>query len=121
MKNESEVIQAVKQFTKEIGAPEAIICDGAWSQLKGKDVLQFMAQVGMTLHVFEEGTPWANKAELYIRLFKQVVRKDMKESNCPLVFWDYCIERRAHINNLTAKSLFQLHGNNAFTQLTGEE
>jgi hypothetical protein len=39
----------------------------------------------------------------------------MKESDCPLVFWDYCIERRARINNLTAKDLFQLHGTNAHT------
>eukprot|EP00957_Ditylum_brightwellii_P199817 15232945-Ditylum_brightwellii.AAC.1 len=80
-----------------------------------------MAQVGMTLHVLEEGTPWANKAKLYTGLFKQAVRKDMTESNCPLVFWDYCIERRACTHNLAAKSLFQFHGNNAFTQLTGEK
>eukprot|EP00957_Ditylum_brightwellii_P097231 7405187-Ditylum_brightwellii.AAC.1 len=103
MKKNSEVIQAVKQFTKETGAPEAIICDGARAQSKGKDILQFMAQVGTTLRVLEEGTPWAIKAKLYIKLFKQTVRKDMKESNCPLVFWDYCSKKRAHINNLTAK------------------
>jgi hypothetical protein len=52
---------------------------------------------------------------------KEAVRKDMKESNCPLVFWDYCVERRARINNLTAKSIFKLHGSNAHTALTGEE
>ena len=45
----------------------------------------------------------------------------MKDSNCPLAFWDYCVERRARINNLTAKSLFKLHGTNAHTALTGEE
>ena len=45
----------------------------------------------------------------------------MKESNCPLVLWDYCVERRAWINNLTANNLFQLHGTNAYTDLTGEE
>ena len=45
----------------------------------------------------------------------------MKESNCPLVLWDYYAERRACINNLTAKNIFQLHGTNAYTALTGEE
>ena len=45
----------------------------------------------------------------------------MKESDCPLAFWDYCVERRARINNLTAKDLFKLHGSNAYTALTGEE
>ena len=45
----------------------------------------------------------------------------MKDSDCPLVLWDYCVERRARINNLTAKDLFQLHGTNAYTALTSEE
>ena len=31
------------------------------------------------------------------------------------------LERRARINNLTARNLFQLHGTNAHTALTGEE
>ena len=30
----------------------------------------------------------------------------MKESNSPLVFWDYCVERRARINNLMAGTCF---------------
>ena len=57
----------------------------------------------------------------YIGIIKEAVRKDMKESDCPLVLWDYCVERRAQINNLTAKDLFQLHGMNAYTSLTSEE
>ncbi len=72
------------------------------------------------MQVLEEGTPWANKAELYIGLIKEAVRKDMKESDCPLVSWDYCVERRARINNLTAKDLFQLHGYQAHTATTGD-
>ena len=32
MKSKSEVLQAVKQFAKEIGAPDAIICDSASEQ-----------------------------------------------------------------------------------------
>ena len=44
----------------------------------------------------------------------------MEDSNCPLAFWDYCVERRARINNLTAKDNFKLHGSNAYTSLTGE-
>jgi hypothetical protein len=120
MKSKSEVLQAVKQFPKEIGAPDAIISDAAGEQSSQK-LRKFCSEMGTTLRYLEEGTPWANKAELYIGLIKEAVRKDMKESNCPLVFWDYCVERRARINNLTAKSLFQLHGTNAHTALTGEE
>ena len=125
IKSKSEVLQAVKQFAKEIGAPDAIISDASGEQTSKKQTSQslrkFCAEIGTTMRHLEEGTQWANKAELYIGLIKEAVRKDMKESNCPLVFWDYCVERRARINNLTAKSIFKLHGSNAHTALTGEE
>ena len=64
----------------------------------------------MTLRILEGSTQWANKAELYIILFKESARKDMLDENPPLVFWDYCAERRALIKNMTAKDLFQLQG-----------
>ena len=60
--------------------------------------------------MLEENTPWANRAELYIGLLKEAV-----------AFWDYCAERRARINNMTAKNLFQLEGRNAHFSVTGEE
>ena len=44
----------------------------------------------------------------------------MKESDFPLVFWDYCCECRSRINNLLAKNLFQLEGINAHFSVTGE-
>ena len=34
----------------------------------------------------------------------------MLQENPPLVFWDYCAERRAAIINMTTKELFQLQG-----------
>ena len=72
--------------------------------------------------MLEEGTSWANKSELYIGVLKESVSKDMKESNAPLYFWYYCVERRARIHNLTAKTnIFQLHGSNAHTYTMGEE
>ena len=120
MKSRGEVLQAVKQFAKEIGAPDALICDMAGEQTSHA-LKRFCQEIGTTLRVLEEGTPWANKAELYIGLIKEAVRKDMRESNSPLAFWDYCVERRARINNLTAKDLFTLHGSNAHTAMFGEE
>jgi len=114
MQSKSEVLQAVKQFAKEIGAPDAIISDALREQML-QPLCKFCSEIGTTLHVLEEGMPWSNHAELYIGLIKEAVQKDMKESNSPLVFWDYCVKRRACINNLTAKDLFQLHGTNAHT------
>jgi hypothetical protein len=120
MKSKSEVLQAVKEFTKEIGAPDAIIADPSGEQTS-MALRKFCNEIGTTLRAIEAGTQWANRAELYIGLMKEAVRKDMKESNCPLVFWDYCVERRARINNVTAKGLFQLHGSNAHTATLHEE
>ena len=107
MRQKSDVPKALKQFAKEIGAPDAIVCDSGGEQMSNQ-VKQFCNDIGTSLRALEEGTPWANKAELYIGLLKEAVRKDMREADSPLCLWDYCVERRARINNLTAKSRFNL-------------
>ena len=66
-------------------------------------------------------TQWANRAELYVGLFKETVRKDILQGNTLLVFWDYCAERRAAITNMTAKYLFQLQGQTPHFATFGEE
>ena len=45
----------------------------------------------------------------------------MKISDCPIVFWDYYIERRARVNIMTVKNLFQLEGQTPHFTVTGEE
>ena len=87
MKSKSEVLQAVKQYAKEIEAPDAIICDTAGEQTS-RDLKRFCQEIGTTMRVLDEGTPWANKAELCIGLIKEATRKDMKSSACQLAFWD---------------------------------
>ena len=120
MTSKKEVIQAVKQFAKDIGAPDAIISDGAGEQLS-EELRRFLQAIGTLLRVLEEGTPWSNRAKLYIGIIKEAVQKDMKDSNSPLPFWDYCVERRVRISNLTAKKRCNQNDTNAHTLLTGEE
>lgn len=120
MRRKSDVLAAVKQFAKEIGAPDAFVADMSGEQMSF-DLKQFCNDIGTSLRALEEGTPWANKAELYIGLLKEAVRKDMREEDSPLAFWDYCVERRARINNLTAKDRFNLQGTTAHTATLGEE
>jgi len=60
----------------------------------------------MTLKVLEVETQWDNRAELYIGLINEAVRKDMQMTSSPLILWDYCIEHRALIFQITAKKLF---------------
>ena len=47
-KRKSDVLQAVKQFSKEIGAPDAIVCDMAGEQMS-PDLKQFCDMIGTTL------------------------------------------------------------------------
>ena len=114
MRRKSEVLQAIKQFAKEIGVPTSIIADMAGEQMS-QEVRKFCNDIGTTLRALEEGTPWSNKAELYIGLLKEAVRKDMHESDSTMSLWDYCMERHARINNLMAKDNFKLHGTTPHT------
>ena len=65
MRTRLDLLSAVKQFAKEIGAPEAIICDHSGEQSSDK-VKKFCQEIGTSLRFIEEGTPWANMAVLYI-------------------------------------------------------
>ena len=120
MKRKSEALAALKHFAKEVGAPDAIVSDMAKEQVS-QDVRNFCNTIGTTLRALEEGTPWSNKAELYIKLMKEAVRKDMKESSCPLRFWDYCLERRVRIYNLTSRDHIKVCGSNPHTETFGEQ
>merc|ERR1712070_310707 len=109
MRSKSEVPSAIKAFAKAVGAPDAIICDHAPEQIP-KEVKTFLNRIGTALRVLEADTPWANRAELYVGLVKESVLKDVRSSDCPVRLWDYCVERRARVMNLTASDLFQNQG-----------
>ena len=70
--------------------------------------------------MLEENTQHTDRAELYIGLLKEAVRKDMRETHSPLRLWCHCAERRAQIFNLTAKNIFQLEGQNPHLATFGE-
>ena len=120
MKHKSEVLAAIKQFAKEVGTPDAIVSDMAKEQVS-QDVSNFCNTIGTTLRALEEGTPWSNKAELYIILMKEAACKDMKKSNCPLRFWDYCLDCRVWIYNLTSRDHIKVHGSNPHMETFGEQ
>ena len=45
----------------------------------------------------------------------------MKSSDCPMRLWDYCVERRARVNNMTSRDSFKLQGSNPHTTVTGDQ
>ena len=91
MKRKGKVLQAIKQITKEIGVPYAIVSDMGKEQLS-QEVKHFCNLIGTTLRALEEGTPWSNRMELYIKLMKEATCKDMWETDSLMVLWDYCLE-----------------------------
>ena len=120
MQSKSQVKQAIRLFCKEIGVPSVFIGDQSGEQTSN-DVRQYIKSVGSSLRLLEEGTPWANRAELIIGHLKAAVRKDLVTSKCPICLWDYCLERRVRINNLTAKGMLTLKGETPYTTVYGKE
>ena len=115
----AEFLLALKGFVKEVGIPESLVCDPHRSQT-AQEVRRFLYEVGTTLRVLERGTQWANLAERFIGILKNGTRADLAESNAPMVFWDYALERRAAIMNLTARGNHKLGGLNPYTATLGE-
>ena len=120
MRSKSQVPQACKLFFKKVGLPDTIICDGSKEQTQG-ETKKMCDSYGTTIRRLEKNTPWANRAELYIGLLKRGIKDDLKRSNAPLILWDYCAERRAQVNNVTAKNLFQLEGQTPTYHTLGHE
>ncbi len=120
MKKQAEYFLALKQFAKDDGAPDVLVCNPHSSQTK-REVHFFCTQISTTLKVLEAETQWANRVELYIGLMKEATQKDMRLLGSPLVLWDYCTEHRALIFQITAKKLFQLNRTNPHTMTFGTE
>ena len=120
MKSRKKVLQALKMFAKAVGVPEAIICDVSREQTSS-DLKKFVNKIGSTLRVLEEGTPWANRAKLYIGLIKEATCKDLKASGAPLAFWDYCLQRRVRINNVTISDNVKIRGTSPYTDIFQQE
>ena len=83
MKSQIEFLDALHWFCKQVGVPTTLVVDSHKSE-KSNSVKQFCDQVGKTLRILETKTQWANRAELYIGLLKEAVRKDLRASDCPM-------------------------------------
>ncbi len=120
MKRQTDYFLNLKQFAKDVGAPDVLVCELHPAQTK-REAQNFCTQISTTLKVLEAETQWANRAELYIGLMKEATQKDMRSSGSPFVLWHYCMECRALIFQITAKKLFQLNGTNPHLMTFGTE
>ena len=76
MTSVKEFPAALRMFAKEVGAPEVLVADPHMNQ-KSREVKDFCNKIGTTLRILEQSTQFANRAELYIGLLKEAIRKDM--------------------------------------------
>ena len=119
MEVERNIHLAFKHVFKDFGVPESMIVDGAKSQVKGKTKeLCDMAQCEIC--ELEKDTPSSNQAKHAIKSLKNDTKKYMNLANSLLVFWCYCIERRATIHQLSAKNNFFLNDIVPHSNLTGD-
>lgn len=58
---------------------------------------------------------------MYVGQFKESTCKDLRQADSPLVLWDYCVQRRERIHNVTPKNLFQLNDNTPTVAILGVE
>lgn len=110
---------ALKKYFKDVGVPPMIICDAAREQVQG-DALLLCNEAGCQLYELAKDTLVANHAEHYIQMLKDATKKDLVISNCPMIFWDYCIERRAKIINAVTKDNPHLQGQVPEMKMTGQ-
>ena len=82
---------SIHWFCKNIGVPVNLIAGDPLSQTSIK-VKRLCDKVGTILNILENGTPWANIAELYIGIIKEAVCNDIHALHSPMVIWDYVIE-----------------------------
>ena len=73
MKKEAEYFLALKEFSKDVGAPDVLVCDSAKTQKK-REVKDFCTQIGTTLNILEAETQWANRSELWVGLVNPPAR-----------------------------------------------
>ena len=62
----------IKLFSKDVGAPEALITYGSKAKT-GEKVKRLCVNIGTNLKILEQVAPWANLVELHVRILKSRV------------------------------------------------
>ena len=98
IKSRRDVHHSMKHLFNNVWLPPAIIVDFEGEQVQG-EAQSIYEKVGCQIQQLKKRIPWANRAELYVDIFKKSISKDLRASNAKLLFWCYCDERRSKIIN----------------------
>ena len=115
---ERHIPLAFKSLFKTVGVPNKMVMDAARAQVHG-DVPKICNMVGCTIVELAKDTPASNRAERTIGELKVRTKEDITTTHSPVVFWCYCIKRRAKIHVVCARENFQLDGTTPHSFLTG--
>ena len=64
MKLQRDYHAVLRQFEKDVGAPDILVCDPHLSH-NSFEVKDFCNKIWTTLKLLEQGTQWENRAELW--------------------------------------------------------
>ena len=121
IKSKAEGLQAVKQFAKEIGAPDAVICDMA-SEQTSPALKRFCQEIGTTQRVSRRRTPLGKQSRIVHWINKggsSKVHERVRLSPCFLGL----LCRAQSESTISQQRIFlrYMHEMNAHTALTGED
>ena len=105
MQKRSDRPKSLKHMFKSIGVPNSIIADGAREQVKGES-LRLYNQSSCQIKQLERGTPWSNRAELWIGLVKKARVREQKISNAPMKLRCYVGEWFCKVSNSLVREIY---------------
>jgi hypothetical protein len=109
MQHKSDAPDSLIEFIQDVGIPAALHSDDA-KELVQDRMGQIIRKAWMKPSQSEPYSPWQNRAEIAIKAIKKSVCQTMARTQAPSHLWDYCTIYHCELNNLTAHSLFHLHG-----------
>ena len=112
------VTNTMKIYFKEIGVPPDLIADGARDQVQ-VEALRLANQSGYQIVELDKGTPDTNRAKRYIQMLNNETKLDLVDSDSLMVFWCYCMERRAQIINTTVRENYPFQQETLHSKITG--
>jgi hypothetical protein len=87
MKDQQSYFLALKEFAKDVGTPDVLVCDSHPTQKK-REVKEFLIQIGTRLQVLEAETQWCNQAELYIGIMKEACMQRVLQLSYGTTVWN---------------------------------
>jgi hypothetical protein len=118
LKRKADAPDSLVQFMQDVGIPSHLHSDDAKELTQGR-MGEILRKFWIKATQSEPYSPWQVRAELCNRELKKAVRLHMAKTKAPSRLWDFCAIDHSEIRNLTAHSLFNLHGRTPYELVTG--